>query len=275
MKQWHDILRKAVEEGESRLDRTGVGTYSVFGEMLKFENVDSQFPAVTTKQLAFKQVAAELAGFVRGYDNLEQFHELGCKIWDANGNADYWQPRSPGDLGRIYGVQWRDWKSCVPGGIKVTDQLYKLVQGLIIDPYSRRHIVTAWNPGELDQMCLPPCHTMFQASVRWGAQLDFCVTMRSVDLFLGLPFDIASYALLMHLVAEQTQLSPGTLTFMLGDAHVYRNHLDAVQTVLTREPGQLPQLTLDKYATLSTFHPDQASLVGYQHQGKVEAEMAV
>jgi len=454
MKQWHDILAKALNFGETRQDRTGVGTRSLFGEMLTFQNIAAYFPAVTTKKLAFKQVCAELACFIRGYDNLKQFHEMGCTIWDANGNADYWKPkaRCEGDLGRIYGTRWRAWrisdfreqptpklrpgipatvlgiangkgsyrgdplkrvwnnmlqrcynpntkkypryggrgvfvvnewlefrafseavkmlpgwdeafgnrrlqldkdqlgdgfcygpstcswvtaednnpkprilytvekagnqfsftnayqfclehsvdpsnfsrllnkgkyrksangfrlisaKSLGPTKPRYRDQLAELVAGLKADPFSRRHVVSIWNPPEDTEAVLPPCHTMFQASVRANGVLDLCVNMRSVDLFLGLPFDVASYAVLQHLLAKEVHLVPGNLVFFLGDAHIYNNHLDAVQTVLGRMPRSLPILNLADDTGLFSFRPEQATLHGYTSDGAVSAEMNV
>ena len=274
MRQWLQIMEKALTFGELRTDRTGVGTFALFGEQLVFD-LKHGFPAVTTKQLAFKQVAAELSCFVRGKQNLADFHEVGCSIWDANAGAAYWKPSKPGDVGRIYGVQWRDWKSYLEGGYKRTDQLKTLLQDLQQNPYSRRHLVTAWNPGELDQMCLPPCHVMFQAYVSNDKHLDLRVDMRSVDLFLGLPFDAASYALLQHLIAKDVGLTPRKLVFQLGDAHVYLNHQDAVRTVLDREPLTLPYLQLIPEASTLDFLPGQACLGDYRHLGKVSAEMAV
>lgn len=274
MRQWLQIMEKALTFGERRIDRTGVGTLALFGEQLVFDLRDG-FPAVTTKQLAFKQMAGELSCFVRGCFNLQDFHDVGCSIWDANATAAYWTPRTPGDVGRIYGVQWRDWRSFVPGGFKSTDQLQQLLQDLTRNPYSRRHLLTTWNPGELDQMCLPPCHVLCQAYVSNLGDLDLRVDMRSVDLFLGLPFDVASYALLQHLIAKDLALSPRSLIFQLGDAHVYLNHQDAVRTVLDREPLALPRLELSPETSTLCFMPEQAKLLNYQHLGKVAAEMAV
>ena len=276
MEQWLNILNEVLRRGVVRPDRTGVGTKAVFGEVLKFDN-SKTFPAVTTKKLAFRQVVAELACFVRGYQTLEEFHSLGCTIWDGNGVADYWVPRArcPGDLGRIYGVQWRDWRTVSQaGGVSTTDQLSNLIVTLRKDPCGRRHIVTALNPGEVDQMCLPPCHLFFQAFVR-GTRLDLCVYMRSVDLFLGLPFDIASYAVLQRLIAKETGLDSGTLTFFLGDAHIYLNHLDQVGTVLAREVLEAPQLDIHPDAGLFTFEPAQVTLRGYISHPAVYAQLNV
>ena len=290
MKAWLDLLRNVMDHGVDRPDRTGIGTRSLFGVSATFDN-GTTFPAVTTKHLAFGQVKAELACFLRGLDNLEDFHKLGCKIWDGNGGASYWKPQEPGDLGRIYGVQWREWQSVgrgrySPGGnyepeVVQIDQLKSLVSGLVRDPYGRRHLVTAWNPGELDQMCLPPCHVLFQCYVVPthvlcdGPVMHMRVDMRSVDLFLGLPFDVASYALLQRLICRECGFLSGDLVFQLGDAHVYKNHFDAVATVLDRESLRPPTLAMSSSTTLFTFHPDDAQLVGYTHCGVVPAPLNV
>lgn len=287
MRQWLDTMERVILGGVRRPDRTGTGTWALFGMQLSFD-LQEGFPAVTTKKLQYPQVAAELAAFIRGYSTLDEFHSVGCKIWDGNGKADYWGAKGypQGWLGRIYGVQWRDWLSVPPqagdGEPYSTDQLRLLVDGLKSDPYSRRHIVSAWNPGELDQMCLPPCHVLFQCFVRTAADpmrhmdlLDMRVDMRSVDLFIGLPFDVASFATLQHLLANEVGMAPGKLVFQLGDAHVYCNHLDQVMTVLRREPLELPTLSLDPATSLFNFHPDHAELVGYNHHGVVSAPMNV
>jgi thymidylate synthase len=199
--------------------------------------------------------------------------------------AESWQPRAEfeGDLGRIYGVQWRDWRSVaheIPafgtpvGSIKRTDQLQELVDGIKRDPTGRRHIVTAWNPGELELMCLPPCPLLFQVYVNVDS-LDMCVYQRSCDLFLGLPFDIAGYALLQRLIARKVGLSSGRLTFFIGDAHVYLNHMSQVNTVLERRPHSAPWLQLEADADLWDFQPHHAKLVCYEHHGAVPAPLNV
>ena len=279
MKQWQELMAKILLNGDRRPNRTGVDTVALFGETIDFHNIWQQFPAVTTKKLAFQQVCAELACFLRGYDNLRDFHEMGCRIWDDNANAPYWlknpNHKGEGDVGRIYGVQWRDWRA--PNKQYGIDQIKLLVQSLRDDPYSRRHVVTAWNPGELDKMCLPPCHTMFQCFVEQG-QLDMLVNMRSVDVFLGLPFDIASYAVLQHLLAKECGMLPRHLKFMLGDTHIYRNHLEAVHTVLAREPMPLPRLEFTTGRGSNpvwNFHPKDVELVGYESHPAVPAVMNV
>ena len=287
MKAWLDLLHKVMLHGAQREDRTGVGTKSLFGVTLKVGNYESAFPAVTAKKLIFQQVAAELACFLKGHSTLSEFHREGCVIWDGNGTSEEWLKRQrwPEDLGRIYGVQWRDWRGTVidiesesvQRMVRV-DQLKVLVEGLKADPYSRRHLVTAWNPAELDIMCLPPCHVMFQCYVRkMGPKqfLDICVIMRSVDLFLGLPFDIASYALLQRLLAKETGLSSGELTFMMGDAHIYLNHLSQVEQVLSNGTLKPPTLKLAPEASLFNFSSFQAELENYQFHAVVKAPLNV
>lgn len=293
MRAWLDLLQTVQLHGVRRPDRTGIGTLSMFGLSATFDNAHS-FPAVTAKHLAFGQVKAELACFLAGHDNLSGFHAMGCTIWDGNGNAGYWKPRQPGDLGRIYGVQWRDWQAVGPDRnpgsgnyepeVRYVDQLKGLVDGLRKDPYGRRHLVTAWNPGELDQMCLPPCHVMFQCYVEplpsegvadLSLVMHMRVDMRSVDLFLGLPFDVASYALLQRLICKECGLLSGYLVFQLGDAHIYLNHLVQVNEVLCRAPLPPPRLELSAEASPFSFLPDQAKLVGYTHRGAVPAPLNV
>lgn len=280
MRAWKDLMGKVLRTGFRRPDRTGVGTLALFGEQLVFDNRD-EFPAVTTKRLAFGQMAAELACFLRGYDNLEQFHKLGCTIWDGNGSADYWLPkaRSEGDLGRIYGVQWRNWRSvlCHENGLELVqvDQLVQLVENMRRDPYGRRHVITALNPGEASQMCLPPCHVLFQAFVTPAGELWLRVDMRSVDLFLGLPFDIASYALLQRLLAKELGLDSGFLVCHLGDSHIYLNHVEQVQMVLGREEHEPPRLWLSPEASLFDFQPAHAQLTKYTNHGAVPAPLNV
>jgi len=252
------------------MDRTGVGTRAIFGNMLKFD-LSRGFPILTTKKVPFKVVAAELAGFLEGTDNGLRMKELGASIWDANAVAWYESPKSQSqhihDLGRIYGVQWRDWDHRI-------DQLREVVDRIITDPSDRRLIVTAWNPGELDLMCLPPCHTHFQFFVE-GDKLDLIFYMRSVDTFLGMPFDISSYALLLHIVANETNLKPNILTGCFADTHIYNNHLEQCATLIGRDPYPLPELKLSEEATIDNFHPDMCSLINYQHHDAIKAEMAV
>lgn len=259
MKQYQDLLESVYYAGEQRMDRTGVGTLSSFDQTLKIYN-GAEFPAVTLKKLAFKQVCSELACFIRGYTLVDDFHRMGCTIWDANAAG-----RS--DLGPIYGAQWRNWN-----GI---DQLKNLVNSLQFDPTGRRHIVSAWNVGQLSEMSLPPCPIMFQCYVREKRALDMTVYQRSADLFLGLPFDIASYAILQRLLAIETGLQPGWLNFHIGDAHIYNNHKQQVSTLLDREPISPPLIQFHPEVSLFDFTPEQAWLINYRHHGIVNGVLNV
>ena len=267
MRQWHSMLEHVWQAGESRPDRTGTGRRSVFGFSTQFDLRDG-FPAVTTKRLAFGQVQAELACFLGAVETLEEFHGLGCTIWDAN--AARWRDGSV--VGRHYGVQWRRWRA---EGRADLDQLREAVRLVRHDPDSRRIMVAAWNPGELGDSCLPPCHTHFQlypsADGRW---LDCAVYMRSCDAFLGLPFDVASYALLLALLCNETGRSPRRLLFFFGDLHVYADHAEPVAEVLSRDPRGLPLLRLPSAAGLDSFRPGDASLAGYDPHPAVPARMA-
>jgi thymidylate synthase len=231
-----------MEGGVDRDDRTGVGTRAIFGEVMRFDMADG-FPAVTTKRLAFRSVLGELLWFLAGSSDVNELHALGVRIWDGNAYAPYWMPKArfDGDAGRNYGQQWRDW--IAPDGRHV-DQLRDVIHNLGDRPESRRHVVTAWNPGELDDTSLPACHALFQFFVADG-RLSVMMYQRSCDLFLGVPFNMAEYALLLHLVAQFTGLVPHEFTHVLGDAHVYRDHFDAVRQQLVREPYPSPRLALD------------------------------
>ena len=291
MKQWHDILRNVLENGEKRDDRTGVGTVSLFAPPPSVFDLRLGFPAVTTKKLFFNQVAAELAAFLAGAETLEEFHKFGCNIWNANALA--WKAaRFEGDVGRTYGVNWKRWRSWRGAGwakdgmraglphhddivVSETDQIAQLVENLRGNPFSRRHIAFAYNPGELDQVCLPACHVLFQCYVSKDGFLDLQFYIRSVDLFIGWPFDIASYALLMNLLAHDAGLTPRMLTCSMGDAHIYFNHQNQVCEVLSRELLPLPQLRLSGVVSALNFSPDQASLAGYISHSPVRATMNV
>jgi len=270
MKNYQYLIQNILHQGDLRMDRTGVGTTALFGTMLQFP-LQVGFPILTTKKVPFKVVAAELAGFLEGTENSLRMKELGAKIWDANAIAWYESSKSRShhihDLGRIYGVQWRNWDHKI-------DQLREVVDRIKSNPSDRRLIVTAWNPSELDEMCLPPCHTHFQFFVRKGS-LDCIFYMRSVDIFLGMPFDIASYALLVHIICNEVNLKPGILTGMFADTHIYNNHLDQCTTLLDRTPKKLPQLVLDYKATIDNFHPDMCSLEDYSPHPAIPAAMAV
>ena len=279
MKAYLDLMRDVLTHGETRNDRTGTGTRSLFGTALRF-NLMLGFPAVTTKRLAFKQVAAELACFLNERETLDEFHTEGCTVWDGNAKAESWvqspKCRFPGDVGRHYGLQWRSWGG--PDGSAI-DQLGNAVRVLRNDPYSRRAVVSAWNPEELDAVCLPPCHTMFQFSVRDIAsgepQVDCAVTMRSVDVFLGMPFDIASYALLTHLVANELDVLPGHVFFSFADTHIYTNHIDQCHKQLALPPRPLPVLRLTEGAGINNFYASLATLSGYDPHPPIPGELNV
>jgi thymidylate synthase len=242
VRQYLDLLRKALDTGVDRDDRTGTGTRAVFGEVMRFKMADG-FPAVTTKRLAFRSVLAELLWFIAGSSDVKELHALGVRIWDGNAYAPYWTPKArfDGDAGRNYGQQWRDWVA--PDNTHL-DQLANVVGELKANPSSRRHIVTAWNPGELDQTSLPACHAFFQFFVADG-RLSVMMYQRSCDLFLGVPFNMAQYAVLLHLVAQFTGLVPDELVHVLADAHIYRDHMDAAREQLARAPFPSPRLALD------------------------------
>ena len=293
MRQYLDVLRKVMECGTDRPDRTGVGTRAIFGEVMRFHMSDG-FPAVTTKRLAFRSVIAELLWFLAASSDVNELHALGVRIWDGNAYAEYWKAKArfEGDAGRNYGQQWRDWRAA--DGRRI-DQLAEIVTGLRRDPGSRRHIVTAWNPGELDQTSLPACHALFQFFVADG-KLSVMMYQRSCDMFLGVPFNMAEYALLLHLVARFTGLEPDGFVHVLADAHVYRDHFDAVREQLSREPYPSPRIWIDpslrtlddvvaRYREIlakakagekaGALLDGVARLVDYQHHPAIKAEMAV
>ena len=273
MKQYLDALRQVVESGVDRSGRNG-DTRAVFGMQMRYDMSDG-FPAVTTKQLAFNTgVKAELLGFLRGYSDVKDFQKLGCNVWNQNAEADYWKPRArfEGDLGRIYGVQWRSWKTADG---RIVDQLAEVIEQIRTDPHSRRHVVTAWNPGELDQMALAPCHAFFQFYVA-DSKLSLHMYERSCDMFLGVPFNIASYALLLHMVAQVTELEPAELILSLGDVHIYHEHFEHVEIQLEREPFKLPELYLNpKIKSIDDFKMQDIKLRGYKHHDAIKATMAV
>ena len=296
MKQYHDVLRQVLNDGIDRDDRTGVGTRSLFGLQMRFD-LQEGFPAVTTKKLAWKAVVSELLWFIEGSGDERRLAEINSSpttIWTANAEADYWKPRAKfeGDLGRVYGVQWRHWRKydemLVMGnahnkdGYKriavdrgEIDQLAVLIEGIKNDPNGRRHILTAWNVAELDQMALPPCHCFAQFFVHNG-KLSCQMYQRSADLFLGVPFNIASYALLTHMVAQVCDLKVGELIMTFGDAHIYKNHFDQVNEQLVREPYTLPTLWLNpNIKNIDDFRMENIELDGYTSHGTIKAPMAV
>lgn len=290
MKQYLDALRDVLENGDHRPDRTGTGTTSKFGIQLKFD-LSEGFPAVTTKKLAWKAVVSELLWFIEGSGDEFRLREIlhgerysdKPTIWTANAQSPTWVAkrlqRHPGDLGRVYGVQWRRWRAPIVRINKVVlqnhDQLLSLIEGIKEDPYSRRHIISAWNPGELEHMALPPCHVMSQFYVNNG-KLSCQMYQRSADMFLGLPFNIASYALFTHMIAQVCRLEVGELTIVIGDAHIYDNHVEQVKEQLSRTPLPLPTLQLNEgIDAITEFEMDDISLLNYQCYDSIKAPMAV
>ena len=271
-----DVLKQIMETGADRDDRTGTGTRALFGLQMRF-NMKDGFPAITTKKLAFKAVKSELLWFLEGSTDDNRLKELNGSektIWTANAEADYWTPKAafPGDLGRVYAAQWRKWRK--PDGTEV-DQIAEVIEDIKKDPNSRRLIVTAWNPGELDQMALPPCHMFFQFFVADG-KLSLLMHQRSCDMFLGVPFNIASYSLLLHMVAQVTGLKAHEFIHSLGDAHIYKNHFEAVEEQLSRTPLPSPTLSLNpEVKTIDGFSMDDIELIGYESHPAIKATMAV
>ena len=293
MRQYHALLQHVLDTGTWQGNRTGIPTLRTDGAMLQFDMADG-FPAVTTKALAFRAVLGELLGFIRGCDNAGQFRALGCNVWNANANDNTAWVGNPyrlgyDDLGRIYGVQWRQWEGFNhedPHGEVVVDQLANACNEIIHNPESRRILVNAWNPAELNMMALPPCHLLFQFLVNKDRnELSLCMYQRSCDLFLGIPFNIASYALLLHLVAAATGRKPARLTMFLADVHIYQNHMEQVKEQLSREPYPLPRLAID--ATSPSFYglrgiewleavePHHVWLEEYEKHPAIKADMAV
>lgn len=273
MLQYLSVLKNILENGTDRDDRTGVGTRAVFGMQMRY-NLTDGFPALTTKKLAFNTVKAELLWFLSGSSDVRELQKLGCHIWDANAEAPYWKDKArfPGDLGRVYGVQWRSWQA--PGG-KTVDQIHEVIERIKKNPYDRRLIVSAWNPGELEQMALPPCHAFFQFFVA-GGKLSLQMYQRSCDMFLGVPFNIASYALLLCMVAQVTGLEVGEFVHTLGDAHIYLNHFEQVREQVNREPYSLPKLWLNpEIKNIDNFKMDDIKLLDYECHPAIKAEMAV
>jgi thymidylate synthase len=303
MKQYLDALKQVLEHGEVRDDRTGVGTLSMFGMQQRYD-LSKSFPAVTTKKLAWRACVGELLWMIEGSGSERRLAEIThgtadgtVTIWTPNALAPYWKPRAryEGDLGRVYGVQWRHWHTPIEhkqetfkdsfgnifnrGGllhIKEVDQLQDLIKGIKQDPYGRRHVLTAWNPGELDQMALPPCHMFAQFYVSRDGKLSCQMYQRSCDMFLGVPFNIASYSLLTAMIAQVCDLQVGEFVHVLGDAHIYLNHVEQVKEQLMREPLPEPTLWLNPdIRDITKFTMADIRLDNYQSHGAIKAEMAV
>src|SRR5690606_8504018 len=264
MRQYLDLLAYALESGIDRPDRTGVGTRGVFGYQMRYD-LGQGFPVLTTKKLHLKSIIHELLWFLKGDTNIAYLKENGVSIWDE------WADEN-GDLGPVYGAQWRSWPA--PDG-ETIDQIANVVKSLRENPNSRRHIVTAWNPAEVDKMALPPCHCLFQFHVAEG-RLSCQLYQRSADIFLGVPFNIASYALLTMMVAQVTGLKPGDFIHTLGDAHLYLNHFDQAREQLTRSPKSLPQMWINPGVTsLEDFRYEDFKLENYVADASIRAPIAV
>ena len=277
MKTYLESLKFVLDIGEVRDDRTGTGTIGVFGMQSRYD-LSKGFPAVTTKKLAFRACLSELLWFLEGSNDERRLCEIlhGTRsaskktIWTDNAMSKYWLPNAEfiGDLGRVYGVQWRDF-----GGV---DQVVELVNNIKKDPYGRRHILTAWNPGQLDQMALPPCHCFAQFYVTANGKLSCQMYQRSCDMFLGVPFNIASYSLLTHMIAQVCGLEAGEFVHVLGDAHIYLNHVEQVKEQLAREPLPLPTLWINPdVRDILTFTMEDFRLDGYTSHDSIKAPMAV
>jgi thymidylate synthase len=264
MKQYLDLLRYVLDAGVKKSDRTGTGTRSIFGYQMRF-NLQHGFPLVTTKKVHLRSIIHELLWFLQGSGNIAYLKENNVTIWDE------WADEG-GDLGNVYPVQWRSWPTRDGGTI---DQISEVIHQIKTDPDSRRHIVTAWNPADLDNMALPPCHALFQFYVANGA-LSCQLYQRSADIFLGLPFNIASYALLTHMVAQQCNLDVNEFIWTGGDCHLYSNHVDQAKLQLTRTPFPLPQLSTKRRAkTIFDYRYEDFEIVNYQAHPRIAATVAV
>lgn len=264
MKQYLNLMRHVLENGAIKSDRTGTGTRSVFGWQMRFDLADG-FPLLTTKKLHTRSIIHELLWFLQGDTNIRYLKENGVRIWDEWADAN-------GDLGPVYGKQWRNW--AMPDGRSI-DQITQLIEGIKRNPDSRRHMVTAWNPGEVDKMKLPPCHALFQFYVANG-KLSCQLYQRSADIFLGVPFNIASYALLTQMVAQVCELQPGEFIHTLGDAHIYANHIEQSQLQLTRDTRPLPRMKLNpEIKNIFGFRFEDFTLEGYDPHPHIAAPVAV
>ena len=264
MQQYLDLLRHVMENGVDRMDRTGTGTRGVFGYQMRFD-LSKGFPMVTTKKLHKKSIVHELIWFLAGDTNIGYLKENGVRIWDE------WADEN-GDLGPVYGKQWRRWEG--PEG-KVIDQVKTVVEAIKSNPYSRRHIVSAWNPADVDEMALPPCHCLFQFHVANG-RLSCQLYQRSADIFLGVPFNIASYALLVHMMAQICELEVGDFVHTFGDAHIYSNHFEQVKLQLTRDPKPLPKLKLNpEIRKIDGFTYEDVKIIGYKAHPHIAGKVAV
>ena len=264
MQQYLDLLARVLDSGVDRDDRTGTGTRAVFGHQMRFD-LAAGFPLLTTKKLHIRSIIHELLWFISGDTNIRYLQDNGVSIWDE------WADNN-GDLGPVYGKQWRHWQT--PDGREI-DQLAELISMIKSNPESRRLMLTAWNPADVPHMALPPCHCLFQFHVAKG-RLSCQLYQRSADIFLGVPFNIASYALLTHMIARICGLKPGEFVHVLGDAHLYSNHFDQAREQLSRTPGALPQLVIHRTPdNIDGFHFDDFEITGYDAQPHISAPIAV
>jgi thymidylate synthase len=264
VRQYHDLLRLVLEDGVARNDRTRTGTLSIFGAQARFD-LRERFPLLTTKKLHLKSIIYELLWFLRGETNVDYLNEHGVTIWDE------WADEN-GNLGRVYGAQWRDWRGA--NGIRV-DQIEKIISEIRENPASRRLIVSAWNPAEIDEMALPPCHVLFQFYVNDG-ELSCQLYQRSADLFLGVPFNVASYSLLTMMMAQVCNLAPGDFVHTFGDLHLYQNHLEQAREQLSRECRPLPRIQLNPAITrIEDFRFEDFTLLDYNPHPSIKAPIAV
>jgi thymidylate synthase len=265
MRPYLDLVRRALEEGEARPDRTGVGTRSLFGAQIRFD-LAAGFPLLTSRKIHTRSIVEELLWFIRGETNVRSLQERNVTIWDEWADAN-------GDLGPVYGKQWRRWEG--PDG-RVIDQLRGVIDLIRRDPHSRRLIVSAWNVADLPRMALAPCHVMFQFYVSQSGRLSCQLYQRSADLFLGVPFNIASYAILTHMIAQVTNLKPGDFVHTFGDAHLYENHLEQAKELLSREPRRLPTLRLNPAVTdIEGFTAADVVVEDYDPHPPIKAPVAV
>lgn len=262
MQEYLDLLKKVKDSGKPKGDRTGTGTVSIFGHQMRF-NLQESFPLLTTKKIHFKSVAYELLWFLRGDTNTKYLKDNGVSIWDE------WADEN-GDLGPVYGKQWRDWK----GANGFHDQISNVIEQIKTNPNSRRHIVSAWNVAEIPSMALAPCHILFQFYVQDG-RLSCQLYQRSADVFLGVPFNIASYALLTHMIANVCNLEVGDFVHTLGDAHLYNNHLTQAEEQLSRSPLEPPQIKVAQKTSIDAYAFEDFELINYQHHPHIPAVVAV
>ena len=264
MKQYLDLLEHILQDGVEKSDRTGTGTKSVFGYQMRFD-LQTGFPLMTTKKLHLKSIVYELLWFLNGETNIEYLQDHGVRIWNEWADQD-------GELGPVYGAQWRSWRSADGDNI---DQISQVIDSIKQNPNSRRHIVNAWNVAEIDKMALPPCHLLFQFYVADG-KLSCQLYQRSADVFLGVPFNIVSYALLTQMVAQVCDLAPGDFVHTLGDAHLYLNHLEQARLQLTRQPLQLPQMKINpEVKDIFSFQYDDFELINYQAHPHIKALISI